>query len=272
MGLVKSRKRLSKPQSKIKKQPHSFSTKFEGKKFVIVGRSPFGSKAKKIVVNQDKSKGHVEDRRHILHYDEVIKPMAERVISALYVSQGQDKHRTAALISKRMQQRHVKRLPKNPDKLFERLVTELNSAPDNLIPDRADTNKAIEAVRGYIRKYKQQLSTPEFAADCHDDNRKRMDSYRQLARTTFPLDNSGGDITLERNRIHGEILGFIDGCTSPAELWSLLHDLEHSVTFDFSPNIQRSATVKAINWQKKMSCNDGKAPLDQLDDLMSLMD
>ena len=36
-----------------------------------------------------------------------------------------------------------------------------------------------------------------------------------------------------------DILGFIDGCNSPAELWGTVHDLVHSVTFDFSPKITR---------------------------------
>lgn len=155
---------------------------------------------------------------------------------------------------------------------MERLVTEINSAPDNLIPDRADTNKAIEVVRGYVRKYIIRLSTPAFAEDCVGNNTHRMSAYKRIAHEVFLRDASGGEITAERNRMHGEVLGYVDGCESPGQLWERLHEIVHSVTFDSSPNITRDATVKAIAWQKTMSLNEGRPALDQLDDLLKLLD
>lgn len=270
MGISRDKRKVNKPKSKIKK-PKKFQTMFGVSDFVILGRSPFSSGAKKIVVNQNKAKGHVEDRRHILHYDEVLKPTIERVISNLFVSQGKDKGKVVLLVRERLQQRGIKRLPKSPDKLMERLVTEINSAPDNLIPDRADTNKAIEVVRGYVRKYIVQLSTPEFSEDCVGNNTHRMVAYKKIARTVFVCDASGGEITAERNRMHGEVLGYVDGCDSPGQLWVLLHEIVHSVTFDFSPNITRDATVKAIAWQKTMALNGDRPALEQLDDLLNLL-
>ncbi len=267
MGIGKN-KRIKKKPSKIK--PPKFIAEFKAGEFVITGRSPFGTRAKAIVVNQDKSKGHTEDRRHILHYDEVLKPMIERVMTGLLVSLG-DEQRVVLQVVRSMEARGIKRIPKRPGKIMERLVTEINSAPDNLIPDRADTNKAIEVVRGYIRSYIRVLSTPEFAEDCVANNTATMVKYRQHARLVFVRDATGGDITLERNRMHGEILDFIDGCQGPAQLWLTLHELVHSVTFDFSPNIQRDATVKAIQWQKKMALNEGASAVSQLDDLLSLI-
>lgn len=245
---------------------------FGAAEFVILGRAPFGSGAKRIVVNQNKAKGHIEDRRHILHYDEVLKPAIERVISNLFVSQGKDKAKVVLLVRQRLERRGIKRLPKSPDKLMERLVSEINSAPDNLIPDRADTNKAIEVVRGYVRKYILQLSTPEFSEDCVGSNTHRMDGYKRIARTMLVRDASGGEITAERNRMHGEILAFVDGCESPGQLWLLLHEIVHSVTFDFSPNITRDAAAKAIAWQKTMALNGDRPALEQLDDLLRLLD
>lgn len=271
MGVHKDRRKIRKSKSRVKK-PNKFQIMFAPTEFVILGRSPFGSGAKKIVVNQNKTKGHVEDRRHILHYDEVLKPTIERVISNLFVSQGKDKGKVALLVSDRLRRRGIKRLPTNPDKLMERLVTEINSAPDNLIPDRADTNKAIEVVRGYVRKYIVQLSTPEFAEDCVGDNTHRMSAYKRMAHGVFVRDASGGEITAERNRMHGEVLGYVDGCESPGQLWVLLHEIVHSVTFDFSPKITRDATAKAIAWQKMMSLNGDRPPLEQLDDLLKLLD
>ena len=271
MGIVKNGGRVTKKSSRLRVK-RKFEAKFEARRFVIVGRSAFSSVAKKIAVNQNRSKGHVEDRRHILHYDEVLKPAIERVITNMYVSEGMDKQRVARAIRARLIKRGIRRLPRTPDKLFERLVTEINSAPDNLIPDRADTNKAIEVVRGYVRTYITKLSTHEFASDCLGNNFKRMDKYKLLAREVLVRDSTGGDITSERNRIHGEILQFVDGCRSPGQLWTLLHEIVHSVTFDFSPKSTRDATVKAIAWQHKMSLNEERPPLDQLDDLLSLLD
>lgn len=244
---------------------------FAAKRFNIVGRTPFLGKATNIAVNQDASKGAVEDRRHILHYDEVLKPAIERVVSALYAEENQSEARVADVVRAALQQRGISRLPPEPDKVLQRLVAEMNSVPENLIPDRADTNKAIEVVRGYLRAYIAALSTDAFAQACVDNSTAMMASYRKLADDTFVLDASGGDIVGERNRIHREILGLIRGCDSPSRLWVLLHDLVHSVTFDFSPNITRDATTRAIAWQKAMaSCEDAPARR-QLDVLLSLI-
>lgn len=97
MGIYWGRCKIRKSRSGIRK-PNRFQTMFRGGEFVILGRSPFGSGAKKIVVNQNKAKGHVQDRRHILHYDEVLKPAIERVISNLFVSQGGDKSKVVLLV------------------------------------------------------------------------------------------------------------------------------------------------------------------------------
>jgi hypothetical protein len=272
MGISKN-KRISKRQNPHKvKRSKRFEVAFgSGGEFEILGRSAFNSSAKAIKVNQTASKGALEDRRHILHYDEVLKPAIERVVGSLYVACGKDRSKVATKIRAALTRRGIKRLPKAEDKLFERLVTEINSAPGNLIPDRADTNKAIEVVRGYLRTYQKALTTDQFADDAYAGNTARMAEYKKRAKEIFVRDASTSDITLERNRIHGEILGFIDGCSSPAELWGTVHDMVHSVTFDFSPKTTRDATAKAIQWQRLMARNHGDLPEKQLDDLLGII-
>ncbi|NYZ64289.1 hypothetical protein [Luteimonas deserti] len=260
--------RIGKPKKAQKKK---FQIKFDNNRFEIVGRSPFGSRATKIAVNQNKAKGHVEDRRHILHYDEVLKPAIERVVGKLFIDHGRSVSAVARIVRRRMEASGIKRLPKNDNKLIERFVTEINSAPDNLVPDRADTNKAIEVVRGYVRKYIKQLSTEAFSDDCRGDNRSRMDAYKKMAGNIFIQDSSGGDITAERNRIHGEIAKMVDGCEAPAQLWCLLHEIMHSVTFDFSPKIVRDNTVKALEWQREMLLVEDGPGEQQLDVLMKII-
>jgi hypothetical protein len=260
----------SKKITKKKAAKKKFSVAFGNQQFSIMGRTVFNSAAKKIKVNQIASKGNIEDRRHILHWDEVLKPSIEQVISNLYKHDGYDEHKVARRIALYMKNRGLKRLPKKSDKIMERFVTEINSAPDNLIPDRADTNKAIEVVRGYIRKYVQTISTPQFAEDCQEGNTARMALYKKFAKETFIVANDGGDITQERNRIHREILQFVDGCSVPAQLWVLMNDLIQSVTFDFSQKTTRDHTVKALEWQKNMRLIEGMSPEKQLEQLGSI--
>jgi hypothetical protein len=243
----------------------------KNRQFEISGRPAFGAAAKKMNVNQDSSAGPTEDRRHILHYDEVLKPLVERVVTRLYQETGFDNVKVGQLVSQAMQKKGLARLPTTPEKLLERLVTAINGATENLVPDRADTNKAIEVVRGYIRGYIQALSTEQFADDARDSNGARMAAYRSEARKFFLLDGSGSEINAERNRIHGEILAMVDGCASPAELWALLHDLVYSVTFDFSPKITRDATVRALAWQKTMRSNADEPGSKQLEDLLAIL-
>jgi hypothetical protein len=201
-----------------------------------------------------------------------------------------------AKVHKALESKGLKRLPKDLNGLIKRSIKEINSATGNLVPDRADTNKAIEVVRGNTRKCIKALSTgqwpprtvpggltedkvdlakrrkEEFGTDSLESNTDRMHAYKDMAEEIFVMGASGGDITVERNRMHGEILGHIEGCTAPAELWTLLHDIVHSVTFDFSPNIRKANTEKAINWQKKMRLNEEAKADKQLDDLLSLLD
>lgn len=271
MARTRSPRKSLRSSTRAARKP-TFSTSFGAQGFRIDGRAPFGGVAKRIRVNQDPGKGRVEDRRHILHYDEVLKPAIERVVNALYVDEGRHGDRVAQRILKALHKRGIRRLPRRGDKVMERLVIEINSAPMNLVPDRADTNKAIEVVRGYLRKYIQQLQTEAFAQACVEGDVRQMAAYRRQAREVFVLTADGGDITAERNRMHRMIIEYIDGCASPSALWGLIHELVHTATFDFSPKITRDATAKAIAWQKKMQLMEGRPPQEQLEALLGLLD
>lgn len=249
-----------------------FEAAFDNGKFAVDGRSAFNTAAKKITVNQNPNAGRVQDRRHILHYDEVLKPCIERVMTNLFLF-AKSEEKVAEYLRKALEDAGVNRLPKANSKLFERLVTEMNSVPSNLVPDRADTNKAIEVVRGYLRKYQTALKTAEFAEDARTENHKRMNKYKEISLDYFSIgSDADSDISKERNRIHKQIRKFISGTVSPSQLWVLVHDLIHSVTFDFSPQIAIESTKKAIAWQGIMRRNEGAPALTQLKDLVSLLD
>ncbi len=102
----------------------------------VEGRPAWPTKAKKIKVNQLPSQGEVEDRRHLLHGDEQLEPLLDRVFTALAREQTLS---LADELKAPLALRGYTRLPNEADKLMERVAAELNGAQDNLIADRAET-------------------------------------------------------------------------------------------------------------------------------------
>lgn len=241
----------------------------------IEGRPAWPTKAKKIKVNQIPSQGEVEDRRHLLHWDEQLKPLLDRVFTAL--------HRECPLtlvdeLKAPMARRGYTRLPAEADKLMERVAAEINGAQTNLIADRADINKAIEHVREYLRQYQHALQVDEaYATEMTDGydgapNADRMKRYKGLARKYLPADRTDTPIVSRITEINTMLLELIDGCESPAGLWVLLNNLTYSVTFDLSGKAVREKTAAALTWQRKMQNNFGESGKQQYEDLLTLLD
>ena len=270
----------------IKKKEFSASFDAHGE-FNIIGRAAFTQLAKQIEVHQPKAlktavgsamqvepalpTQPAEDRRHILHYDEVLKPNIARVMAKLYKANNGNVGKVAAQVRVALAAKGLKKLPTEPGKVLERLVIEMNSATDNLVAGQADTNKAIEVVRGYVRKATTAISTFEFQEDALDNNFTRMGHYRQIVNDTLVTGGSGSDISKERDRIHGTIKEMVNGAEAPGQLWGVLHEVVKSVTFDLSEKASREATAKALEWEKQMSLNMEVEPEKQLSDLVSLI-
>src|SRR5690554_7566392 len=94
---------------------------FGAQGFRIQGRPQFASGAKRIRVNQNASNGPLEDRRHVLHYDEVLKPLVEQVITALYRAKGCSIGLVAGIVRRCLHKRGVMRLPKGDNEVLVRL-------------------------------------------------------------------------------------------------------------------------------------------------------
>ena len=107
-------------------------------------------------VNQDPNLGHVEDRRHLAHWDEQIRPAIEKTCAKLKQSIDNQNERIK-LLQRQLSDRGFTNLPDDETGLWERAAKELNGVTSNLISDRADINTAIEKCRGDIRKYSEAI-------------------------------------------------------------------------------------------------------------------
>lgn len=263
----------TKPKKKAKKDKVKLVVSANGVK--VEGRPGWPTKAKQIRVNQQPSKGEVEDRRHLLHWDEQLKPVLDRVFSAL---QRDCPQTLADELKAPLVQRGFQRLPADAEKLMERVATEINGAQANLIADRADINKAIEHVRENLRQYRQALQsdeeyTSEFVQHLGGTpNDDRMKRYKALARKYLPPDRFDTPIVSRISEIHAMLLEHIGGCMSPAGLWQLLDQLVYSVTFDLSGKAVREKTAAALAWQRRMQNNFDASGPQQYADLLTLLD
>jgi len=239
----------------------------------VVGRPGWSTAGRSIPVNQDASRGQVEDRRHLLHWDEQLKPLLNRVFSALRREHPGDFH---ARLSAPLKDRRWERLPGDPEKLMIRVATEINGAAGNLVADRADVNKAIEHVRENLRKYAAALQgNADYVEDIVDlppvVGPERMARYHAMAEAFFRTDRNETAITARMSEIHLMILEDIRGCQAPCHLWQLIHDLAYSVTFDLSANATRDKVQRTLAWQRKMAANFGAPAVSQYEDLLGLL-
>jgi hypothetical protein len=247
-----------------------FSVRFDNNECTIRGRPEWLTRAKSIKVT------NTEDRRHMLHYDEIIKPAVERVITKMLASDTPGVIVTNVLQA--MKRSGLKRLPNAPtlEDVVLRLTKELNSVDDNLIPGRADTNKAIELVRHYLRKARDEFYN-ELIADAAANDRTRMPVYMKAIEKHLLTGPSGFGITAQRNEIHRTILDkLIKDCTTPKALQERLQVLIDSVTFDLPPDTMKkptdpNVTAKLLKWQSDMAKSESASGADQLNVLVGLL-
>jgi hypothetical protein len=219
----------------------------------ITGRPPWSYAAKKISVNQNAAKGEVEDRRHLLHWDEQLKPVLESVYASLARKHGPLLHQ--ALVAP-LHARGWTRLPTTNEGVWELVSKEINGAKINLVPDRADTNKAIEHVRENLRRFAAHISGVWTPVPGGGSNDPLMKALVKEARPFFPVGSTDTPINARKSEIHAMILEMVDGSGAPCNLWQLIHDLTYSVTFDLSPKARRDQTSRTLAWQRQMLCNE----------------
>lgn len=245
----------------------------------FVGRPDWSQEASDISVNQDPLVGDVEDRRHLLHWDEQLKPILGSVFTAM------QREFPATLLSELqapLKARQYVTRAKTADDYMLYVAKRINGAPDNLVPDRADINKAIEIVRENVRNYFNRLTTDSgYRADvsaypqvdpAQPQAIARMGQYKTLARQYLDSNDTSTPIKTKISEIQAQLLQHIDSCHAPHQLWTFLQELQYSVTFDLSAKATRDKTSKSLVWQRKMAANQERPARERYQDLLSFLD
>lgn len=270
----------------------------------LAGRPAFTTAAKKIKLVRTSDRSYLEDRRHLVHWAEHLRPMMAEVFSAL-VLQFRTPPALLAFLNQRIALFNAtnRSLPRDRrlnaqaktksdvDALILFIAARLNAMVENLIPDRADINLAIEHVRKDVRRYMKAVEDHE-VNDLASDRAltgvaARMAALLALAETTFeqklPVAQRAANLTrvygrgddysmMDRRReINALILEHIAGCRSPDELVMLLQTIEQSVTFDLSAKAQRDQTEHALAWLNRMRTNGSKTAEQRFDDMLAFI-
>ncbi len=263
-GIKKSRKTKS-HRLRLKRNPATGQLQ-------IVGRPAWSTRSKRIKVNQIASKGELEDRRHLLHWDEHLKPILASVFNAMAREYPADLY---GALTRPLVTRKWRAIPKSAEAVMLRVSGEINGAEANLVPDRADINKAIEHVRANLRVYAESLKgNPQFVSDTSalPADSTRMGAYKHAARARLSVGDTSTPIRARMSEIHSMILEQIDGCEAPCSLWRLIHDLQYSVTFDLSSKATREKSGKVLAWQRMMLKMEHLPAADRYEALLSLLD
>ncbi|WP_326537677.1 hypothetical protein [Pseudorhodoferax sp.] len=244
-----------------------------------VDRPAFLARAKAIAVNQDITRGEMEDRRHMVHWDEQIKPVLESVWLSLQSVPPEDLLDT---LQKPLVPYKLQKLPKTVDKLWQRVASELNSAPTNLVAGRADINKAIEIVRKRVRKVTQRLTDDTALVEKVGKagsgalaNQAVMELYKDMAISEL-LASEGGHaeptpIKAQITAIGFEIVGLLEGCQAPCSFIQMLHHAADSVTFDLSEKARREQTSAALAWLARMQSNHRLPAAERYEAMLTLL-
>lgn len=237
----------------------------------IEGRPNFNSRAQKLIGKAEK--GQDLDRRHLIHYDEEIRPFGMLALTKFCA-----KHGAAAggLVKSALASLGCARLPSNDAAIFNRLINEVNSSVVNLVPDDASINKAIEIVRASLRKLRFQWSTdPEVKKIfCEMDTKnyhKAMGLLKLNAKLTLIIAGATTDITRAVQEINKDLVDVIDRAQDLPRLYDLIADLENSVTFDISSKASREKIEFTNRWRREKEALEVNAQsgVDNADELLA---
>ena len=196
----------------------------------FVGRPDFAKAATdiKVVAGQ-------QDRRHVLGYDDAIRPTFEFAVNAY-----RDEHGDAALVTKLRalnQASGMKAVPHATNRpLKDHLkysLSQLNSSPGNLNPELASENQAIEHVRQQAMGARSRLAKA-FDEDIPDLNETKKILLEVFAPQTPSNKPVGALITQHGNSVRQVVRDRINNATTDKELAEILADTETSTGIDLS--------------------------------------
>ncbi|CAH0211138.1 hypothetical protein SRABI118_01986 [Massilia sp. Bi118] len=234
----------------------------------LEGRGRFIGSGKKLKVAK------TEDRRHLLHLSEQLKPVLSRVFTALEREHKGDKSKALAVVLNHLRKRNFKRLPKTLDQAIIRVADEVNSSSMNLVPDDAGINKAIEHLRADLRVYLTEAAKATAGVYLDDTGTllgTEMARLRALADKSFAAKNEGTPIQNARDVMTASVRELIKAQQSPAEVHALVMDLTYSVTFDLSSKARREQTALVLKWQRDMAAAESWPAEQQLDCMLGII-
>lgn len=245
----------------------------------FVGRPDWATKAKAIKVNQDSSKGPVEDRRHMLHWDEQLKPILASVMGAMFKEHGRSGPTLRQALVGPLKGR-MSNVKGSEDAIAERVAKEINGAAINLVPDRADINKAIEIVRERVRKLTRKLTDDSaLVARVGEATRQPWpnDAIMELYLDEASAELLGGtssdtEIKTQIQEIGFQVVGLVQSCRAPCDFVTMLHQVADSVTFDLSQKAQREQTGRTLAWLRQMESNVRDPADKRYESMLTLLD
>jgi len=255
--------------NKKKKKPTKFQIVRDASGVSLKHRGRFKGAGKRMKVKAG------QDRRHLLHLDEHLKPHLAQVFSALereFKAPGA----LITVLNEECAAVGLKRLPKTVDTLMVRIADEVNSSGANLVPDDAAINKAIELVRADLRRYLVEAATATndvFMADgAQSVFDAAMQRLRKLADDILGAKQENTPIQDARDLITADIRKLIKAEPSPSAIHALVNDLTYSVTFDLSQGAKREQTKKVLDWQRRMASAGDLPAREQLKLLLGIIE
>ncbi len=218
-GYAKENKNKNKKTTKNKK----LTVNKNSSGFKFSGRPAFDSAAKKIKVKKG------QDRRHVIGYDDVIKPSFEKIINLVIGKVGEAAFRK--LQSKLYTKHKITRAPKESAAVEKHLIfglTKLNSTPGNLNPEAADENQAIEHVRQQGLRINQKLGEA-FSSTTPD-----TPTVKKILKEGFAISGGGTPITDFADKIRKITHERIDKATNVTQLVSVLNETIASTGIDLN--------------------------------------
>lgn len=259
-------------KKRARKQKFAVTLEPDGK-YKITGRPAFPKKAINLIDSDMKKKSKVDlDRRHLVHFDEELKPFGILTLNQLRSKYGD---KTPDVIKSALSAHGVKNLRGGGDQIIKRLITEVNGSVMNLVPDDASINKAIEHVRANLREaVKDFNSHPEVREIFENLDKsnygKATDMFKKFLASRLPVSGASKPITLAMQDINKEIINLVNAQSNILDLHKLVTDLQYSVTFDLCSKSVREKTAFALQWSRNKNALEARAKDERIpDELLS---
>ena len=264
-GKTSTQKGQAQSGAKSKKKKKKAEVLYANNHYTLKGRTEFDSFAKKIKLKAN------QDRRHVIGFDDVIKPSYEAVVNQAIRTLGVNKF--IALQTKMYQKHNIKRAPKATDPVEKHLLfglNKLNSTPNNLNPEAAHENQAIEHVRQQALRVETKLGEA-FAVDLPE-----LADVKKIMKENFSISGDGTPITNFSDQIRRFVHDRIDKAQDLSELNSILHETKTSTGIDLNKasgsSKQTAFALSYVNQVSQVLNSSSTTPEQALEHVWSLRD